>query len=242
MASPSLPDTKEYTDSLAEATAVAVPPTVHVASQDTLPEHHEDGQGPDSAPVEPAQVESPHAAEVPSQPATPTPSVSEAKSVESFNWQQLQILPKSYCANCKQAVDPEVSKVIKKKGHQGFTCRACHNLTTMLYRRVDMNKVGFKDLSVEQTTEFFQKAGKMESHHGSLDWSKVKGLLVDKLTEVELHRQKVKVSGKFLPLSVYETKGYDVKVIESTAEWQKSDMPLGVFPSFCSDIDLHMCV
>lgn len=93
-----------------------------------------------------------------------------------------------------------------------------------------MSKVGFKDLSVEQTTEFFQKAGKMDSHHGSLDRSKVKGLLVDKLKEVEVHRQKVKVSGKFLPLSVYQTKGYDVKVIEETAEWQKSDMPLVFFP------------
>ena len=92
-----------------------------------------------------------------------------------------------------------------------------------------MSKVGFKDLSLEQTTEFFQRAGKMETHHGLLNWSKVKGLLVDKLTEVELHRQKVKVSGKFLPLSVYETKGYDTKVIEATAEWQKSDMPLAVF-------------
>ena len=32
------------------------------------------------------------------------------------------------------------------------------------------------------------------------------------------------VKGKYLPLSVYQKKGYDVKVIEETAEKQKSDM------------------
>ena len=229
MGSPSLQDTKEYPDSPVEAAAPTVESTVPVESQDTMLSHHEDGQGPDSAPPSGAvEVES-GVAGGEGEPETGSASASDPKAVEAFNWQQLSILPKSYCANCKRAMDPAVSKVVRKKGHQGFTCRACHNLTTMLYRRVDMSKVGFKDLSLEQTTEFFQRAGKMETHHGLLNWSKVKGLLVDKLTEVELHRQKVKVSGKFLPLSVYETKGYDTKVIEATAEWQKSDMPLAVF-------------
>lgn len=57
-----------------------------------------------------------------------------------------------------------------------------------------------------------------------MDWSLVKGCLQDKLVEQETHRVITTVRGKFLPLSVYQKKGYDVKVIEETAEKQKSDM------------------
>ena len=52
----------------------------------------------------------------------------------------------------------------------------------------------------------------------------VRGLLLDKLVEQETHQVKTTVGGKFLPLSVYEKKGFNTKVIEETAEKQKSDM------------------
>ena len=52
----------------------------------------------------------------------------------------------------------------------------------------------------------------------------VRGLLLDKLVEQETHQVKTTVGGKFLPLSVDEKKGFNTKVIEETAEKQKSDM------------------
>ena len=44
------------------------------------------------------------------------------------------------------------------------------------------------------------------------------------MTEKEVHSRKVKVSGKFLPLSVYERQGYDVQKIKEKGEMQKSDI------------------
>ena len=172
------------------------------------------------------QVETP--TEMP-QPATPASSGAEkdALAVEGFNWKELNMVPKNYCQHCKMAVDPECKKVVKKKGHAAFSCKTCHNITTMLYKKQDMNKVGFKDLSVEQTTDFFVKAGQLATQHGSLNWSKVKGLMIDKLSEAEVFRQTVAVRGKFLPLSVWKQKGFDVEKIEKTAEKQKSDLFLG---------------
>eukprot|EP00435_Cladocopium_sp_Y103_P036089 s1265_g9.t1 len=94
----------------------------------------------------------------------------------------------------------------------------------MLYKRMDMQSTGFRDIPPHQAADFFRKAGQIQTQHGKLDWGMVRGLLQDKLVEQETHQTITKVRGKFLPLSVYEKKGFDTKVIEETAEKQKSDM------------------
>lgn len=40
-----------------------------------------------------------------SAPATPSAAEAEAMPVEAFNWQQLQMSSKNYCANCKKPVE-----------------------------------------------------------------------------------------------------------------------------------------
>ena len=145
-------------------------------------------------------------------------------AVEQFDWKQLKVGPKNYCANCKRPVDAEPTFVVRKKGHQRMACKMCHNVTSMLYKKMDMKAVGFKDLSQEQVTDFYLKAGKIAESMGGLEWGKVQGLLQDTLTEKEVHSRKVKVSGKFLPLSVYERQGYDVQKIKEKGEMQKSDI------------------
>ena len=68
-------------------------------------------------------------------------------AVEQFDWKQLKVGPKNYCANCKRPVDAEPTFVVRKKGHQRMACKMCHNVTSMLYKKMDMKAVGFKDLS-----------------------------------------------------------------------------------------------
>lgn len=75
-------------------------------------------------------------------------------------------------------------------------------------------------------TDFYLNAGKMAVHSHGLQWSKLKGLLQDKLVESETHRRTAAVRGKFLPLSVWAKKGYDEEAILARAEKQKSNLLL----------------
>ena len=75
-----------------------------------------------------------------------------------------------------------------------------------------------------QAADFFQKAGQLCEKYGRLEWSHVKGLLQDKLVEQEMLKQTVAVHGKFLPLSVWEQKGFDTERIKQNAEKQRSDI------------------
>ena len=206
----------------------------------------------DSQPAEipPAQVDPP-AAEVaePSVPGTPqsvTQSVATeggTKPVEQFTWVDLKKPAKEYCANCKRPVDAAPSRVVRKKGHGGVSCRACHNVTSMLYKKMDMKSLdGWKDFSPEQMAEFFVKAGQCSDPSGNLQWAKLKGCLVDSMCEHERHIRETSVKGKFLPLSVYAKKGFDCSAIESRAEKRESDLPLALIVVTCIVVFvLHVC-
>lgn len=150
----------------------------------------------------------------------------QALPVEAFNWQQLQLDSKHYCQNCKRPVGATPNQVVKKKGHQQMSCKMCHKVTTMLYKNLHLQSSGFKELSQEQMNDFYLNAGKMAVHSHGLQWSKLKGLLQDKLVESETHRHTAAVRGKFLPLSVWTKKGYDEEAIMARAEKQKSDLLL----------------
>lgn len=163
------------------------------------------------------------------QPATPSEAASETtKGVEAFSWDQLRQPKVEYCSHCKAAVtNSKPTQVVRKKGHKGVACRVCHNVVSLLYKRCDMKAVGWKSLSADQQTEFFQAAGKMTTN-GALDFGKIKGKLIDTLTEVETHRQVTAMRGKYLPLSVWKSRGYDADVIENKAESKPSDLFLAL--------------
>ena len=146
--------------------------------------------------------------------------------VEVFSWAQLNHKDAMHCHNCKKPVDAHPSTVVRKKGHANFSCKSCHAVVTMLYKHSDMRKVGFRDLTPEQQTDFFLKAGQIREEMGGLSWEKVKGLLQDSLTTTEVHRKTVGVRGKFLPLEVWASKGYNVDKIKEKGEKQPSDMLL----------------
>ena len=57
-----------------------------------------------------------------------------------------------------------------------------------------------------------------------MNWRKIQGALVDTCCESEVHRQETAIKGKFLPLSVWASKGYDIEPIEAKGEWQPSDL------------------
>ena len=69
------------------------------------------------------------------------------------------------------AVPADPTKVIRKKGHVQLQCRTCHNITSLLYRRMDMKALSdWKDFTPAQTQSFFQRAGQCVSANGQLDF------------------------------------------------------------------------
>lgn len=102
-------------------------------------------------------------AESPSTPggASAVPELALA-CVEGMSWKELQETadPTSYCTSCGQVCTETVlvSEKIRKKGHQRLRCTSCHRITTMLYKRVDMQQLQFKDLDPEQARHFFFKS------------------------------------------------------------------------------------
>ena len=170
--------------------------------------------------------EDPHS-KSPSPPAASC--LSQSKPLEAFNWKELKDTGlDSYCSACKRPVPADPTRVIRKKGHVQLQCRTCHNITSLLYRRMDMKALSdWKDFTTAQTQSFFQRAGQCVSANGQLDFQKIKGCLVDEMSELEVHRQTTEMKSKFLPLSVWKTKGYDTDAIEARGEWKDSDMSLG---------------
>ena len=170
---------------------------------------------------------------VPVQVAGSQPQLAEGLSskaspaVEAFDWQALDAISKrnSYCSHCRMPVESDPKTVIRKKGHQNLQCRTCHNVVSLLYRRLDMkNFDDWKGLTPAQVETFFRKAGRCVNLQGNLDFEKIRGCLIDQISEVERHVQETKMKGKYLPLRVWKTQGYDVEAIERGADWKESDL------------------
>ena len=164
-------------------------------------------------------------------PASKPVEAPASKPVEAFNWAELLDVSKrdSYCSHCRMPVEADPKTVVRKKGHQSLQCRRCHNVVSLLYRRMDMKNLDdWKSLTPAQMANFYRSAGKCVCPMtGNLDFEKIRGCLIDEISEVERHVHETKMKGKYLPLSVWKSKGYDVEAIEKAADWKESDMFLG---------------
>lgn len=145
--------------------------------------------------------------------------------IEALSWQQLDALRAGtyYCTRCQQPVEGAASTRSSKKSHSRLCCKVCHNVVSMLYKRWDMSKLNFKDMSADDQVDFFRKVKEMTAGGDNITVGKIRTLLTKKMVEVKNVTERA-VRGKFLPLSVYEKKGFDLKPIMEKAERQKSDL------------------
>lgn len=151
--------------------------------------------------------------------------VSKVPPVEGMSWTDLQLVQKqNYCQKCGELVDVTTGKAVRKKAHVKLTCKSCHNLVTMLYKNWDLKKLGFKEMSHDETKDFYRQCKETMDTDGRFEKGKIKVLLQQKLTDREVASTERSVKGKFLPLSVYASKGFDVGPIEQKAEKQVSDL------------------
>lgn len=132
----------------------AVAETVEVKdSQDGLPPAEAAGgeEQPDQEAEDPAEeVQSAEEAAPSAESAASGLAGQEPMPVEQFDWSTLRKLPANYCGSCRMPVEADPTKRIMKKGHATLSCKKCHNVTTMLYKRTNLQTVGFKDIPPAQ--------------------------------------------------------------------------------------------
>jgi hypothetical protein len=58
-------------------------------------------------------------------------------------------------------VEADPTKRVTKKGHATLSCKTCHNVTSMLYKRINMQTVGFKDIPPAQAWVLQNAFGKV---------------------------------------------------------------------------------
>ena len=121
------------------------------------------------------------------------------------------------CMKCKWPTDI-MNSICKHKAsataHAKFICRVCNNCQTMLNRNLKLDgSLSMNTWTPEKQIEFWRKANKSADSTGRLQYSAIRGFLKDSLISQELEETSKQVSSEFLPLSVWETKGYDITLI-----------------------------
>ena len=163
----------------------------------------------------------------------PSSTLALAKSA----WDDLKGLgdQAGYCVKCNRTVNLKAEKVVRKKGHSGLTCSACNSVTTSLYRHYNVPNTGFSALSTQEQQAFYAKACELRAQDpdGKLRFSKLQGLLQESLVKREVFLTEKKDTGKFLPLSVYKKKGYDLQPIRERAEQRQDPLLLVCFLQAC---------
>lgn len=117
------------------------------------------------------------------------------------------------CTCCGYPCDP-LKAVLKTKAtemhHAKFTCKCCNSVQTMVNRNL---KPGAMDkLSEEKKAEFFRAASKT-ADGGRFKYSLVRGVFKQMLTTQTVEEHKKQVKSEFLPLAVWEKRGFDSQLI-----------------------------
>ena len=120
------------------------------------------------------------------------------------------------CRLCKASVPTD--DAIHKNG-QAWHCKQCKCLDTMLRRNQSpWPSPEFMECSPEEQADFFKKNAQVNDCSGRLQWKVVKCSLIEVISKRRREQFSTEIRGRFLPLSVWEKKGYDVDVTQSQAE------------------------
>ena len=131
---------------------------------------------PDQEAEEPAEEVQPAEEAAPSAPSAASGLAGqEPMPVEQFDWSTLKKLPANYCGSCRMPVEADPTKRVTKKGHATLSCKTCHNVTSMLYKRINMQTVGFKDIPPAQAWVLQNAFAKVSVFQKGHKWFETKG-------------------------------------------------------------------
>ena len=121
------------------------------------------------------------------------------------------------CSHCNLRFDPKDGRVHGAK----FVCHTCGNVSRQLRRNLgDLSSI--QEFSTEETHAFYQQVHKEREkcQDKQLSWQVVKATLVTSMTTRQTSLFSQKVSGEWLPLSVWVSKGWKKATVEQQPkEW-----------------------
>ena len=127
---------------------------------------------------------------------------------------------------CKKCHLEQDIHTVVIRGPRAMWCRVCNALYSLLRRNLAWPPVQFATMTEEQQAQFWAQCQKDrdESMKSSFCYSRVKDTLTKVMTEEQVKQRRLEVGGTYLPLSVYEAKGYKIDAeFESRNARQWSD-------------------
>lgn len=111
------------------------------------------------------------------------------------------------CKKCLQPVAPSEAVV---KAPKVLWCRECNSIYSMLRRHQQWPPACFNGLSAENQAEFWSRCKKEKENGSSFNYKRVRDVLVRTTTESKCKEKRLDVGGTYLPLSVYQQRGYKI--------------------------------
>ena len=133
---------------------------------------------------------------------------------------------KTLCGRCLREVQIGEAVMKTKSRSPKYICKTCNKVGSTLSRRLHGWPLPcWNSLSSTEQSQFWRSVCEQhDSAHGTLQYEKIKGLLTDvferKVRSVTSHA----CTGPFLPLSVWESRGYDLEPIRAKAESREDDL------------------
>ncbi|CAJ1339046.1 unnamed protein product, partial [Effrenium voratum] len=133
---------------------------------------------------------------------------------------------KTLCGRCLREVQIGEAVMKTKSRSPKYICKTCNKVGSTLSRRLHGWPLPcWNSLSSTEQSQFWRSVCEQhDSAHGTLQYEKIKGLLTDvferKVRSVTSHA----CTGPFLPLSVWESRGYELEPIRAKAESREDDL------------------
>lgn len=126
-------------------------------------------------------------------------------------------MPWKTCQKCQLPVEPD--QVVPKNNGKNIWCKVCNAATTMLSRNMKWPMPGFPALEPQRQIAFWQQCGQIVKEQGHLSYARLRASLCMQLTEKKMEVNATKFSSEFLPLSVWEARGFEAdKVLQGLQE------------------------
>ena len=117
------------------------------------------------------------------------------------------------CLKCEATTTLAQGAVQKPNG---LYCRVCANVYQMLYRHLGGMPPTLQAMSAQDQASFFKRAQTdlLQAVSKNARWSMVRSALLSEMVRYQKEQTIHRVSREFLPLSVWEQRGFDTKKIQ----------------------------
>ena len=128
----------------------------------------------------------------------------------------------SQCLKCGMPVSEDDGKA---KG-AGLTCTSCQNVYQMLYRHLGGYPTTWNTMSPDEQQNFFRTSKQvLRSAPKNGRWSVLRANLVTEMTRFKVEQVTNTVDKHFLPLSVWQSRGFDTDKIVAKGEKREDEVP-----------------